>query len=301
MILEAAKNPQSNLPAALLFYALVFCLLLLLIVLIILVFLSGRKRKAVRFAYVVRDEDGNVTQAIAVDKDQENAILGQKQRKQKEQGPNNKSVPSEAASPKLFRVSAGLTVVMGVILILIVGNIATQSRDVCSTCHDVSKHGSVVVSGEHARVSCVSCHESGNLFQRSIGDTIGRGTHVVGELLGFKDPGSTYGVVQSSSCIRCHKDIPAQQALPEGSRKAQLLNMSHKEPVAAGMDCIQCHPQYSMPTDARALADQRMTLCLKCHNGNQAAADCTTCHRKDPASQVILDNSKDHAGALPLR
>jgi len=297
LIIEAAKTPRDNLRATLVLVALAIVLFLIVVVSLVLAYLLVKKDQTARLEYVVKDKDGKVLQRVPV-----NAVVKKTPSTSAQAG--DKKAPKEklVARPlvRIFRISANLTIIIAAALVLLAGSsLGTQSRGACVSCHKVAQHGTNIVNGAHAMVACTACHESGNFLQRSGGNAIGRTAHIGSMLLGLKNQSTGYGTVHSAACIRCHKDIPTQRALPASASKAQTLNMSHKEPIAAGMDCTVCHSLY--PSQINASADQGMEVCLKCHNGTHASSSCKTCHRKDPASQTLLDPSGDYADTQILQ
>jgi len=290
LIAEVAKTPQSNIQATLLLLALGVMLFLIIVVIALLVFLFLRKGRTAKLEYVFKDRDGRVLRRLSVDDVGEREVLARRV------GAKAIKEEPEKILFKFFRTCATLAIIMAALFILMAGsNMTTQSRSVCTSCHSVAKHGADISKGAHAKVNCTQCHESGNVFQRGVG-AFGRAYHIVSMMVGPGNASKSYGTVQSSACIRCHAGIPTQRALPTSVPASKYLNMSHKEPIAAGMSCTQCHTLN--PATADANADPMMSTCLKCHDGVKASADCKTCHRTDPADHTTASPSANYADTL---
>jgi hypothetical protein len=59
------------------------------------------------------------------------------------------------------------------------------------------------------------------------------------------------------------------------------LRVSHKEPLAAAATCIDCH---TLKAGMVGFHNAGMDPCLRCHDGEQASAECATCHDESAAA-----------------
>lgn len=190
---------------------------------------------------------------------------------------------TENPSAPVLRLSSWLTVgssiVLALSLVWIVAGLTTSNRDFCVSCHADSPHAAAPLSDPHKQISCVSCHETGDPVSRLTVNVIARIQHVAA---GRLQPATAtgYGVpAASDGCLDCHRAQIAGLRVDE----TRGLRVSHKEPLAAGANCVDCHVLRSGiigPTSAG------MAPCLRCHDGATAKAACPTCHVGDPAFAI---------------
>ena len=95
--------------------------------------------------------------------------------------------------------------------------------------------------------------------------------------------------VGSATCLGCH----AATVKTTATAAAQGVRVSHKEPLAAGADCTDCHKVYSGMVSSQTVG---MTPCLKCHDGQTASAKCTACHIKDIATAAVPNPERPITG-----
>ena len=109
------------------------------------------------------------------------------------------------------------------------------------------------------------------------------------------DPGSVMTFPATSKCMQCHvnvdKDKPAMQKLQQFAKSGQPIpwvrvyqltpgvNWSHRRHVQAGMQCVMCHGQVAeVDAMTEATGVTSMASCIACHQANNAATACKTCH-----------------------
>jgi len=84
--------------------------------------------------------------------------------------------------------------------------------------------------------------------------------------------------VDPHQCLGCHGEVTEKTSVSAG------LRMSHKEVVAAGIPCTECHAQSG---HTRKVFTATMDSCVTCHDSKTASAECDECHIGDPALTTI--------------
>lgn len=195
--------------------------------------------------------------------------------------------PARAARPPLTprqrrwrRFSSAATAVLVPLLVagaLVSAYVMTGTDAACLTCHADSPAVDAVHENDHGgRASCADCHEQGTGAD-VVSATV---TRVEMVLVQSGLPTSTVEPrpVSSAACARCH-DV--RTGTLESSRVN--IRVSHAEPLAAGMNCTDCHGAVGHLGEAGRSAVS-MERCLGCHDGTTAAAECVTCHTTDIAT-----------------
>lgn len=168
-------------------------------------------------------------------------------------------------------------IVVGAALFVLTG-VTTSSTGTCISCHEDRLHAQSVDFDPHIEVSCVSCHEVGGAFARVTTLVSSRVWHFSAQPLGLEP--APYGrPISSVACSGCH------QASLSGVREDEERGVrnKHDEPLAAGAQCVDCHRLEAGIVTERTVG---MAPCLRCHDGVQASAECSTCHTKDPAQAI---------------
>lgn len=175
-------------------------------------------------------------------------------------------------TPRSRMVSAAIAV--GVVaMIWAVTGYSTSNDAACAGCHLKSPHvGAEKARDPHAGTTCVACHEPGGVVSRALLGVPSRTLHVVGQLVGYP-VSRDYGRVSRSACAACHGGDIAGVT----TDAARGVRMSHKEPLAAGAACIDCHALRSGVLSAVGVG---MNPCLRCHDAKTASSECGTCHDK---------------------
>ncbi len=87
-----------------------------------------------------------------------------------------------------------------------------------------------------------------------------------------------------AKCVTCHPAYTAGQPVDRTSIPTANLIFDH---AAHGTSaCKDCHGDLSAVDVATRDALPAMSTCLSCHDGKQAASECTTCHLADPGGKV---------------
>jgi hypothetical protein len=200
-------------------------------------------------------------------------------------------VEDAAARPRKRRrrgvwgwVAAIMTVVsatvVGVAVLWLVTGATTASSSGCVGCHSTSVHSTAPLTDPHRDIDCVVCHEPGGELARVTSNLPMRVQHFVdGQFNPVK--AATFGrTISSVGCRQCH--LAALGVI--GIDAARGLRVSHKEPLAAGAECIDCHRLQDGQVMARTVG---METCLRCHDGKQAKSGCAVCHDGDPAKAIV--------------
>lgn len=168
----------------------------------------------------------------------------------------------------------------------------TGATPVCLTCHQDNSHAaSQAESDPHERVRCVRCHDGSGTFGSFTTAVPARVEHIVIGLLN-EGPGGNYGSPERA-CASCH--LEAISVTTENESKA--VKMSHREPLAAGAACLDCH---GASDGVVGLTTTSMQPCLRCHDGETAPAECSSCHTGDIALAVTGRSVLSTATAEPL-
>jgi len=177
---------------------------------------------------------------------------------------------AEVVSPKATRIPrrVGLIAAIVVLAVLVVGSfvavyIVTGSNSYCgTTCHASNSHVASAVKTPHAK--CIDCHESG-----PISGGASRVRMAIAQAIG--QPKIVSRPVGASRCLKCHGDVTSATL----TTKTGLI-VSHKEILAAGRTCSDCHPNTGHTQNNTIAAG--MSQCTSCHDGKTAKANCETCH-----------------------
>ena len=192
------------------------------------------------------------------------------------------SEPEEELSPedrRLGNVTVSAVVLLVFVLVWIVAGITTSSPAVCTSCHTNTVHSAASADDPHAKVTCVSCHETGGSVARS---TVNLATRVQHFIVAAVSPSLAVGFgapVASDGCLRCHQSVMRGTHV----NVRQGVRVSHAEPIAAGAACVDCHTLNRGVVNATTVG---MSPCLRCHDGKAASAECSVCHVGDPSGAI---------------
>ncbi len=149
-----------------------------------------------------------------------------------------------------------------------VSYIATGSNSYCGqSCH--AEDARVVTALDNPHEDCIDCHESNPV------------TGVASRIrMAFEDvpEGGIAGTsTDPDACLDCHRNL-----LDETTTSDVGLRISHKEIVAGGRSCDDCHVDVGH-REGRSFTGG-MSRCMSCHDGDVAQRTCETCH---PAGSPI--------------
>lgn len=196
--------------------------------------------------------------------------------------PQQQTASEHEGARRAKRASVGLVWLLVALAVWITGGWVTSRDSVCVSCHlDDSAHAVRMEGGEddpHADVACVGCHESPSLLARVTVAVPRRAVHFMGGFA-LEKLARGYGVpVAVKSCSECHKREISETVEDDG----RGVRMSHAEPLDAKAYCNDCHALHP-DTGIVDRFTVGMAPCLRCHDANQAPAECSYCHTKDVA------------------
>ena len=262
-ILEIIQNPGSNLLAAILIL-LIVSLFLLILTLAVIALISGQ-------------EDEAATGLSG-------GALGDEQERTAQSSPVRSRDP--AARPRTLLQGFGV-----LLLLLAVTSLSSQSRSVCMSCHSGTAHTDELAGDVHQTVACVSCHEQGDPLDSMTLWVALRMQHIVTGMTG-SEPSGAYGTVTGRACLQCHGTIG--ESVTDNPQRA--LRVSHKEPLEAGAGCMDCHHLDENESIGRTTVG--MSSCLRCHDADQASAQCPTCHTGDVSQAVLVSSTHEARQAV---
>jgi hypothetical protein len=249
-LVELVQNPTNNVTASVLLLAAVSLVVLILLGIAILI-IAGTTDD---------DVDGDVPAAATTP-----------------QGAALAPIAPAPVAAKLPRrpIVYGIALWMAIMaLVWMVGGVVTSGRSLCISCHPDNPHAKVAAADPHRKTECVACHETGGPVGSITYMVPPRALHFVLGAFGAK-LASTYGrPVASVSCVGCHEKAIATTV----TVKEQGVRVSHREPLEAGAQCLECHALNAGIVSNRTVG---MTPCLRCHDGKKVASDCRGCHVKD--------------------
>jgi len=260
-IVAVFNNPRIN-PVMFLMIIAVILVVVLILVLTIVMIISAITSQRERYALV--DKKGKETAELSSEDAKAEAV--RKYRK------------------SWKRYYTVLVIIIGAFLVLICIGAGTSTSMYCKACHGNDKKIAVMQSGSHRNLSCAQCHESGGTFARYTVNSFQRIGHLLTGFSRNSQP-TGYHAVPASSCLNCHKNTVNQSITV--SRGNNIIEMSHREPMNAGMQCSRCHNMTTASSPAASRST--MSTCLMCHNGNDASSQCVTCHMNTP--QVTMTSS----------
>jgi len=182
-----------------------------------------------------------------------------------------------SAAPRLkrrdlwARIAIAVACVVALVGLLALVPLVPAAGAGCAACHEVSAAVSSWESGSHPGVSCYACHAG-----RSVGGALTASTGGVARVMTGRSAVPPQGVL-SSACVSCHEDVA------QGTTSGPTV-MRHSDVIEAGMSCLECHPWVGHEEIAGGVEQARsvMGLCLTCHDGLDASAECETCHADPP-------------------
>lgn len=199
-----------------------------------------------------------------------------------------------------WRVATSVLIVLGcAALAWLLSGVTTGSEGMCLSCHradvpHVERSVSPESSDPHQATACIRCHESG-------GVVAGLTTGVPGRVLHFAQGVLTpqrmtrYGrPIALGACVSCHGDVAERTLTVE----ARGLRVSHREPLDAGALCTDCHELQAVSGIVGSYTIG-MSSCLRCHDNEQASAQCSSCHVKDIAYAMHVNRQPTPRRLVP--
>lgn len=191
---------------------------------------------------------------------------------------------------RLYRIAAACLVLSVIIFGLSVAPLVPALGGLCGGCHAVEMQVASWREGSHEAVSCYGCHAAPGL-----GGAVAASFSGARNAIGFSVGTGASDAIHDAGCLSCHKEIEA--GVSTGG-----VRMRHSDVIDAGMSCLTCHYQVAheqvsaressvtVASDSGAMQRSTMSVCLICHDGVTARAECDVCHEGRPfdrASQSI--------------
>jgi len=153
--------------------------------------------------------------------------------------------------------------------------VSTSANEYCtSVCHGMAEASSTWKGSLHKDVACVRCHEG----RFALTAPAGLSSRVRSVYLAASGSATNPRPIPSSRCLECHRDVVEKTLVgPE------FVRISHKEIVAAGSDCTDCHAGQG---HSEGSLSEGMPACLRCHDDQKASAACPTCHPKGDEASI---------------
>lgn len=193
--------------------------------------------------------------------------------------------PSLWTRARPFAVIASTAYLLIAAIWILTGSM-TNGPQMCTGCHAHSAHEQAGATDPHFGVPCVNCHEPGGWVARYTSNVPMRLQHFFEAQSGSVRSQPFGQKVSSAGCAECHaKDM--RQTLYDPTR---AVSMSHKEPLEAGAECMDCHRFKSGEISAGTWG---MASCVRCHDGKTADAKCGKCHQGDPTDNRLSQISPE--------
>lgn len=186
-----------------------------------------------------------------------------------------KAKPAAATARRRVRVRRDLWVVLSgwVVAIgvaFVAGGVVLTDTATCVRCHRDRFEASAEHAQAHSKIACASCHA-----EPGIGGRTALGVQTLADVVvqaTGRDLGTAERRPRSSSCLRCHVGIG-------NALVRKVVRVSHAEFVEdPAFRCTDCHASVGHGPRGEPDDRPRMALCLRCHDGSRASADCAVCH-----------------------
>lgn len=161
------------------------------------------------------------------------------------------------------------TFVGGAALVTLLMPAVPRFAGACGSCHATEDARRTWEAGTHRFVSCYGCHAAPGVL--GILESTAQRLAEISPAAGAN--------VDSRSCLACHQSVLGRLVSGE-------IVVRHKDIIASGSECIDCHPAVGhkdLRTAERPVERALMSRCLACHDGQKASAECGTCHRISPS------------------
>ena len=173
-------------------------------------------------------------------------------------------------------LAGALAALVIVMVVAAVGFYAVYDAKSCANCHIVKPEVETYKASAHYRagVGCQECHTKPGVFSYFIRNLEGLGNIVLYVSGHYERPLTAY--VGADTCVRCHPKAQLERDQVFGN-----IRINHTGLREAGYQCLTCHANISHPGTRPEIArasQNRMSICAKCHDGEQLPDTCSTCH-----------------------
>ena len=161
-------------------------------------------------------------------------------------------------------------------VILVLVGLALAYTGSCSACHIIKPEVTTYERTAHHRagVACQQCHTKPGVFNYLIRNLQGATNIILYASNSYERPLTT--AVGTASCVQCH---PKSQL--ERDQVFNNIRVNHTGLREAGYQCTACHADISHPgtqQEVARVAQNKMPICARCHDGKQLPDDCNICH-----------------------
>jgi nitrate/TMAO reductase-like tetraheme cytochrome c subunit len=165
----------------------------------------------------------------------------------------------------------------------------TSTSEFCSSCHPMDPFSESWVASPHSEVKCSQCHMEPGFLGYVSGKVAGIG-EVVAYLTVDEEHWELNAVVSNRVCLSCHEDILEEDVLTDGPSPVLV---AHDSMVETGGKCLFCHSTTAHGDEVPLGSQTQPTMaeCFRCHDGEIAPMECSTCHTTevDSADQPHLE------------
>jgi len=200
--------------------------------------------------------------------------------------------PEPTRRPRRRVVAVGALAVAGVVVLLLaVPVISTLQPGYYERYGDLSVRMEQWRASTHGRMSCAACHVDPGA-RGMLGFTVRSVPAFYSQLLFGPSDTNLLRPPTTAACQKCHTSY--REVSPDGD--LLIPHRAHVEILK--VECVVCHERLVHSPNTAGINRPKMSGCLKrCHDGEQATAQCTKCHtRKNaPASHAQPDWLKVHS------
>lgn len=153
------------------------------------------------------------------------------------------------------------------------GSYRSTQTEFCERCHVMKPTIISWKKSTHNKTPCLACHmKSGATGYLSAQF---KGLDYAITFLKNRVPKRLTSEVDSSNCMSCHSSLRKKTVTSKSVR------ISHKELIAAGYRCVDCHTNTGHAKPAVTPRYSGMSACLPCHDGKKASNNCKICHANE--------------------
>ncbi|MDO8915860.1 MAG: hypothetical protein Q7W16_07250 [Coriobacteriia bacterium] len=194
---------------------------------------------------------------------------------------------SPGADPRMPRLWAILATVIALAALWSGWAVTSDSAFCGRACHAMASPYTTWRASSHSATPCVRCHEGRSVLSVPAALST-RAYSLVAQITSRSPEGRS--AIPAARCLECHSEITTKVLVSDRG-----VMMSHRQAIAGGATCDDCHGSQGHETTQRAPS---MADCLRCHDGTKASAACLTCHRKPLGG--LTDNDRFGKGRSPM-
>jgi nitrate/TMAO reductase-like tetraheme cytochrome c subunit len=178
--------------------------------------------------------------------------------------------------PRAWLLGVLLALVAAIVVASVFLSITYTNPSACQTCHIVKPEVTTYERTAHYRagVACQQCHTKPGVFNYLIRNLQGATNIILYVSNSYERPITT--AVGTTNCVQCHP-----KAQIERDQVYNNIRVNHTGLREAGYQCTACHADISHPgtqLEVARVAQNKMPICARCHDGKQLPDDCDICH-----------------------